>query len=68
MIHVVVLYGGIFGIGINDLWTRALNPWQAATGALLFMIAFGLMAQVAGPFKDKCGSLWERIRKPKSEA
>ena len=63
VVHVMVLYGGLFGIGINDLWTRSLNPWQAASGALLFMIAFGLMAQLADPLKAKCGSLWERMRK-----
>ncbi|MFZ9938565.1 MAG: heparan-alpha-glucosaminide N-acetyltransferase domain-containing protein, partial [Luteolibacter sp.] len=43
--HVIVLYGGIFGIGLNDLLRRSLNPWQAAAGALLFCAAFGFAAQ-----------------------
>ncbi len=60
VIHVVILYGGIFGIGINDLWNRALNPWQAAFGALIFMAAFALMAQYVTPFKKWCQSLWAK--------
>lgn len=60
VIHVVVLYGGIFGIGINDLFTRSLNPWQSAFGALIFMAAFGLMAQYVTPFKKWCQSMWEK--------
>lgn len=58
VVHVIVLYGGLFGIGINDLWTRSLNPWQAALGALLFMVAFGLMAQCIDPLRDWLKSKW----------
>ncbi len=47
--HVIVLYGGIFGIGLNDLFRRSLNPWQAALGALLFCAAFGFAAQWTEP-------------------
>ncbi|MGA0845301.1 MAG: heparan-alpha-glucosaminide N-acetyltransferase domain-containing protein [Luteolibacter sp.] len=45
VIHVIILYGGIFGIGINDLLRRSLNPWQAAAGAVLFCSIFALGAQ-----------------------
>ncbi len=47
--HVIVLYGGIFGIGLNDLLRRSLNPWQAAAGALFFCAAFGFAAQWTEP-------------------
>ncbi len=68
VVHVVILYGGIFGIGINDIWTRSLNPWQAAGGALVFMIAFAFMAQGVAPLKRKCGELWRKIQPSKSES
>lgn len=47
--HVVVLYGGIFGIGL-DMWLEdSLNPWQAALGALVFCGFFGYCAQWVDP-------------------
>jgi uncharacterized membrane protein len=47
--HVIVLYGGIFGIGLNDLLDHSLNPWQAAAGAIIFCSIFGLAAQFVEP-------------------
>jgi len=47
--HVVVLYGGIFGIGLRDWLKGALNPWQAAIGAILFCAFFGFCAQWVEP-------------------
>jgi len=47
--HVVVLYGGIFGIGLRDWIKGALNPWQAAIGAILFCAFFGFCAQWVEP-------------------
>lgn len=47
--HVVLLYGGIFGIGLNDWIGKSLNPWQAALGAILFCGFFGLCAQWVEP-------------------
>lgn len=56
--HVVVLYGGIFGIGL-DLWLEnSLNPWQAALGALLFCGFFGYCAQWVDPLVLR----WRAIR------
>lgn len=48
--HVIVLYGGIFGIGLNDHLAEKLNPWQAAIGAILFCGLFAAFAQWVGPF------------------
>lgn len=47
--HVVVLYGGIFGIGLKTWFHHSLNPWQAALGAILFCAFFGLCAQWVEP-------------------
>ena len=43
--HVIILYGGFFGIGINTYASKALSPWQAVIGAILFILfhaAFGI--------------------------
>ena len=50
--HVIVLYGGIFGLGLNDQMARSLNPWQAAFGALLFMALFAVLAQWVSPVQN----------------
>lgn len=47
--HVIVLYGGIFGIGMNDWLWRELNPWQSALGAVLFCAGFGYVVQWTEP-------------------
>jgi uncharacterized membrane protein len=47
--HVILLYGGIFGIGLNDWLAESLNPWQAALGAMLFCGFFAVCAQWVEP-------------------
>lgn len=47
--HVIVLYGGIFGIGIGDWLEKSLNPWQAGLGALVFCGFFAICAQWVEP-------------------
>ncbi|MGJ8633365.1 MAG: heparan-alpha-glucosaminide N-acetyltransferase domain-containing protein [Luteolibacter sp.] len=40
IVHVMVLYSGIIGIGVKNFYKGNLNGWQAAGGALLFMAVF----------------------------
>lgn len=47
--HVILLYGGIFGIGLRGILEHRLNLWQSLAGALLFMALFAWMAQWIGP-------------------
>lgn len=47
--HVIVLFGGIFGISLLKVWGQSLNPWQAGLGALAFCAAFALFAQTVEP-------------------
>ncbi|MEY3394186.1 MAG: hypothetical protein RL346_422 [Verrucomicrobiota bacterium] len=44
ILHVIVLYGGLFGLGLNRMLKETLNAWQAAGGALLFMAFFATYA------------------------
>ncbi len=40
IIHVMILYGGLFGIGLNQFMGRSLNGWQSVLGAALFITLF----------------------------
>ncbi len=40
IIHVIVLYGGIIGFGLDTLFKRTMNPWIAIAGAGIFLLLF----------------------------
>lgn len=60
--HVIVLYGGITGIGLNRLWDHSLDPWQAAGGALVFCLAFAVYAQAIEPAQKQLMKTWANLR------
>lgn len=60
--HVIVLYGGIFGIGLNDWLGNSLNPWQAAVGAVLFCGCFALCTQWVEPLTLRLKDLRYQLR------
>lgn len=42
ILHVIVLYGAIFWIGLNSWLEKRLEPWEAAGGALVFVASFAI--------------------------
>lgn len=56
--HVMILYGGLFGVGLRSVLTHQLNPWQSLAGALLFMAFFAWMAQWVAPTRNA----WEEFK------
>ncbi|WP_339623835.1 heparan-alpha-glucosaminide N-acetyltransferase domain-containing protein [uncultured Winogradskyella sp.] len=44
VIHFIVIYGSITGIGLYQIIGKTLNPWQAIIGALLFLISVCFMS------------------------
>jgi uncharacterized membrane protein len=40
IVHVIVLYSGIFGIGLNHILKESLTPFQAIFSALSFIVVF----------------------------
>lgn len=40
IVHVMILYAGLFGFGMNTMINRALNPWYAIASAIGFMVFF----------------------------
>ena len=40
VIHVMILYSGFIGVGLNKVWMESLGPWEATFGATLFIAFF----------------------------
>lgn len=53
ILHVIVLYGGIFGFGIKTFYADSLNAWQAILGAALFLAVFIVHANLWNFWKMK---------------
>ena len=53
IIHMIILYGSIIRIGINDFYHKQLNPWEAIMGALLFIITFIILIKYIDWIKIK---------------
>lgn len=51
--HVIVLYSGLFGFGLNIYFKEKLGPWQAAGGALLFIAFFATYAIALNIWKTR---------------
>ena len=47
IIHYIILYGSIFGLGLSRYFYRALTPVEAISGAILFMIGTVILASKA---------------------
>lgn len=43
IIHVIILYGGIFGFGLNEVLGAKLNGYLSVLGALIFIAFFVIM-------------------------
>ena len=53
ILHVIVLYGGLFGIGLNDILRKKLGAWQTAGGTLVFITLFVVFASVWNTWKAR---------------
>eukprot|EP00903_Cladosiphon_okamuranus_P003511 g3509.t1 len=51
--HVMVLYGGTFGIGLKNWYKEALGPWEAAGGAFVFVSFFAGYAILLNLWKER---------------
>lgn len=50
-VHFVVLYGSWFGIGIYRFFKHSLLPYEAAIGALAFVLAFVVLIRFIEPIR-----------------
>lgn len=65
VLHVIVLYSGLFGIGLDSIIRKSMDPWSAVLAAAAFIVAFVYLVKYIEYFQwstiiRKIGSL----RKP----
>ena len=53
IIHVMILYGGFFGYGLNQYMGHSLNGWQTILGAAIFIGVFVLFIKYLRRNKSK---------------
>ena len=63
ILHMVVLYGSMTGIGLNDFFHKSLNPWQVTIGAILFVGFFVVLIHYLDRIKKKLGFILNPIKK-----
>ncbi|MCR9172951.1 MAG: DUF1624 domain-containing protein [bacterium] len=62
IVHTIVLYGSVFGIGIRTYIEKDISFPMAILGAIAFILFFGLMTYFQNMFKR-----WWRARKTKAK-
>lgn len=69
VIHVVILYGGIFGYGLNHVMYHTLSGWQSVLGAAIFIGAFVVFIKYFEWFDEIWTKFWSIFKwwKPKKE-
>lgn len=53
IIHGIILYGSLTGIGLSDWISGKLGPWQATLGAAIFILFFLILAQFIDSWKSR---------------
>jgi len=64
VVHVVILYSGIFGIGLNKIINHNLNPWEAIGSAALFITFFVLFVKYLEPIEKVYGKIMSLLYWP----
>lgn len=60
VLHMMVLYGSLIGIGINDYCHKKLGPWEVTLGAVLFITFFVVLIK----YIDKIRAALDFILRP----
>lgn len=61
--HMMILFGSVIGIGINDFYHKKLGGWEVAFGATLFVLFFVLLIKYLDWIKARLSFILEPIRK-----
>ena len=64
VLHVIILYGAITGIGLTRWFEHKLTLGQSVFGALIFVLLFAVFAKYWGPFKIFLGRIKQQIKAP----
>jgi hypothetical protein len=63
VLHMVVLYGSVTGIGLNDYFHKVLGPWEVTIGAILFVGFFIVLVKYIDQIRKSLGFILQPIRK-----
>lgn len=63
VLHMVVLYGSLIGIGVNDFYHKAMGPWEVALGASLFIAFFVFLIKYIDKIRELLGFILKPIKK-----
>lgn len=61
VIHVIILYGGLFGYGLKDFMTHTLSGWQTVLGAVLFIGTFVVFIKYLEFFTNIWTKIWDFV-------
>lgn len=53
ILHMIILYGSITGLGLNDLFHQSLSPWEAVIAVILFLALHFFIIHYLERIKDK---------------
>lgn len=63
IIHMMILYGSVIRIGVNDFYDHDLNPWESTFGAVLFLGFFILLIYYFNPILKRLDFILGPIRR-----
>jgi hypothetical protein len=63
ILHMIVLYGCITGIGLHQFFAKSFTPWQVVIGAALFWVLFFVIIYYLEQIKEKLQFILEPISK-----
>jgi fucose 4-O-acetylase-like acetyltransferase len=62
VIHVIILYGGIFGIGLKpDVINLNLSPYASIGVSVIAMLSFTVMVKFIEPLENVYNSVLEKV-------
>ena len=63
ILHMILLYGSITGLGLNKLFHKSLGPWEVTIGAILFITFFLVLVKYLNQIKAKLEFILGPIRR-----
>lgn len=63
VVHMMILYGSLTGIGLNDYFHKNLGPWEVTFGAISFIAFFVILIKYIDRIREALGFILRPIRK-----
>lgn len=63
ILHMILLYGSISGLGLNKFFRKSLGPWEVTIGAICFIAFFFILVKYLDQIKAKLEFILGPIRR-----